>query len=134
MQDHPRNVMDPRYGDIAGALSDYFDGLHHSDTRRLARIFHPEAVYACATEGSLTRLTMREYFPMVDQRPSPASRNEARTDRIVSVEFAGPVTAFVRAECAIGAKQFTDFLTLVCLDGEWRIIAKVFHFDIREAA
>lgn len=126
-------IMDPRYGDIAAALADYFDGLHHSDTRRLARIFHPGATYVCATEGSLTQLSMADYFPIVDQRPSPASRGEVRTDRIVSIEFAGPVTAFVRAECSIGRKHFTDFLTLICLDGEWRIIAKVFHFDIKES-
>lgn len=124
--------MDPRFGDVTAALSDYFDGLYHSDTQRLARIFHPGAVYACATEGSLTRLSMEEYFPIVDQRPSPSSRGEKRNDRVVAIEFAGPVTAFVRAECSIGRKQFTDLLTLVCLDGEWRIIAKIFHFDIRE--
>jgi 4-oxalocrotonate tautomerase len=123
--------MDPRYGDVVAALSDYFDGLHHSDTSRLRRIFHPQAIYACATEGRLTRLAMEDYFPIVDQRPSPASRGELRTDRIVSIEFAGPVTAFVRAECSIGVKHFADLLTLVCLDGEWRIIAKVFHFDIK---
>ncbi|MGE0239985.1 MAG: nuclear transport factor 2 family protein [Parvibaculaceae bacterium] len=133
MDTQPRQVMDPRYGDIAAALSAYFDGLHHSDTERLERIFHPEAIYACATEGKLTRLSMAEYFPIVDRRPSPASRGEPRSDRIISIEFAGPVTAFVRAECTIGAKHFTDLLTLICLDGEWRIIAKVFHFDVREA-
>lgn len=126
------DIMDPRYGDVTAALADYFDGLHHSDTKRLARIFHPGALYACATEGALTRLTMEDYFPIVDQRPSPASRGEMRTDRIVAIEFAGPVTVLVRAECSIDRKQFTDLLSLVCLDGEWRIIAKVFHFDIRE--
>src|SRR5262245_13669395 len=134
MDTRPLQIMDPRYGDIAAALTVYFDGLYHSDTQRLRRIFHPRAIYACATEGTLTRLTMEEYFPVVDQQPSPASRNEARTDRIISIEFAGPVTAFVHTECSIGAKHFTDFLTLVCLDGEWRIIAKVFHFDVKEAA
>lgn len=128
------DIMDPRYGDVIAALADYFDGLHHSDSKRLARIFHPGAIYACATEGALTRLAMDAYFPIVDQRPSPASRGETRTDRIVAIEFAGPVTAFVRAECSIGCKQFTDFLTLVRLDGEWRIIAKVFHFDVKESA
>jgi hypothetical protein len=43
--------------------------------------------------------------------------------------FAGPVTAFVHAKCAIGPKYFTDFLTLIRIDGRWQIIAKVFHYD-----
>jgi hypothetical protein len=52
-------------------------------------------------------------------------------ERRVSIEFAGPVTAFVRAECAIGAKFFTDLLTFVFVDGRWQIISKVFHYDLR---
>lgn len=123
--------MDPRYNDLAAALDLYFDGLYHSDTKRLARVFHPQAIYACATEGTLTYHNMASYFPIVDQRPSPASRNEPRTDRIISLEFAGPVTAFARVECAIGPKAFTDLLTFVKLDGRWQIMAKVFHFDLK---
>ena len=63
--------MDIPYTDIARALQDYFDGLYRSDTRLLARIFHPNA------------------------------------------------------------KRFTDFLTLVRLDGRWRILSKVFHYNCR---
>lgn len=124
--------MDPRYDALTKVLSDYFEGLYRSDTKILARVFHPQALYACATEGKLLRLGMDEYFPVVDKRPSPASRNEQRNDRILSIEFAGPVTAFARVECSIGERFFTDLLTFVFLDGRWQIMAKVFHFDVRK--
>jgi len=124
--------MDPRYDQMTRVLSDYFDGLYHSDTKRLRRVFHPQALYACATEAPLLRLDMEAYFAVVDKRPSPASRNERRRDRILSIEFAGPVTAFARVECAIGEKFFTDLLTFVLIDGRWQIMAKVFHYDLRE--
>lgn len=125
------------YTAVAAVLQTYFDGLYHSDTKRLGEAFHPEARYVCATEaaakgGELLHLSMDEYFPIVDARPAPASRGEARADRIVSIEFAGPVTAFARVNCAIGPKLFTDLLTLVKVDGRWRIISKVFHFDLQE--
>jgi len=115
---------------IERVLQDYFDGLHHSDTARLGRVFHPRALYATASGGGLTALSMDEYFPVVDRRPSPASRGEARADRIVAIEFAGPVTAWARVECQILPKRFVDLLTLVKLDGRWQVIAKVFHFDV----
>jgi 4-oxalocrotonate tautomerase len=121
------------FSEVARVLADYFDGLHYSDTTILRRVFHPAAQYACASDGSLLQLRMEEYFPIVDQRPSPASRGEARTDRIVSIEFAGAVTAFARVECSIAPKVFTDFLTLVKLDGRWQIIAKVFHYKLDPA-
>jgi hypothetical protein len=44
------------------------------------------------------------------------------------------VTALARVECAIGAKRFTDLLNFIRLDGRWRLIAKVFHFDLDETA
>ena len=125
--------MDTPYIEIARVLQEYFDGLYYSDTRRLARVFHPKAIYACATEPELLYRTMDVYFPVVDQRPSPASRNEPRRDEIVSIELAGPSTAFVHARCAIAPKRFTDFLTLVRVDGRWQIMAKIFHYDLQEA-
>jgi hypothetical protein len=120
---------DRRFTDVAQALQPYFDGLYESSTRKLAQIFHPQAIYATATSGELLRLDMEEYFKVVDKRPSPASRNEPRRDAIASIEFAGPVTALVRLHCAIGSRYFTDLLTLVHLDGRWQIIAKVFHYE-----
>ena len=123
--------MDASYAAIVEVLAEYFDGLHHSDSARLSRVFHPQAHYVCPTEDALVHRTMAEYFPSVDARPSPASRGEPRNDRIVSIEFGAPALAFVRAECSIGAKLFTDFLTLIRTDDRWQIISKVFHFDLR---
>lgn len=123
----------PDFAGVTALMVDYFDGLYHSDASRLGQVFHPQAVYACATEGRLTHLTMDAYLPIVAARPSPASRGEGRRDEIVAITFAGPVTALVEARCAIGPKHFTDFLSLVKLDGRWRIIAKTFHFDLMDA-
>ena len=115
---------------IRALLQDYFDGLHFSDAVRLGRVFHASAMYACATSGTLQQLDMAAYLPMVAARPSPASLGQAREDEIASIEMAGPVTALARVHCTIAPKRFTDLLTLVRLDGEWRILAKVFHFDL----
>lgn len=112
---------------VKAALGLYFDGLHYSDTGRLAQVFHREARYVCATEEPLLHLAMPAYFAVVEQRVSPASRGETRHDRIVAMTFAGESTVFVHAECTIGARFFTDFLTLIRTDGRWQIIAKVFH-------
>ncbi|TDB80421.1 nuclear transport factor 2 family protein [Micromonospora sp. KC721] len=116
--------------DIDEVLQEYFDGLYHSDTARLSRVFHPGAVYATATDGSLTRLTMDQYFPVVAARPAPASRGEPRRDGVVAVQLAGPATASAVVTCAIGPKRFTDLLALVYLDGRWQIISKVFHYEL----
>lgn len=119
------------YAQVAEALQDYFDGLYHGDTQRLGRVLHPQAVYATAVPAEPLVLRMDEYLPIVAARPSPASRGEARRDRVLSIGFAGPVTAMATVECSIGPKDYTDLLTLIRADGAWRIIAKVFHYETR---
>jgi hypothetical protein len=118
------------YDEVAELIQDYFDGLYHGDTQRLRRVFHPDALYATASEGDPLILRMNEYFEIVDSRPSPASRGEPRTDQILSIEFAGPVTAVVKLRCSIVPRHFIDLLSLIRVDGRWQIIAKVFHFTV----
>lgn len=132
MGNNKRQIMDTEFVAVTNTLSIYFDGLYNSDTSMLANVFHPQAHYVCATDGAILHLNMDEYFPIVDKRPSPASRGEKRNDRILSVGFAGPVTACARVECSIDTKFFTDFLTLIFVENKWQIISKVFHYDSLE--
>lgn len=122
--------METSFDAIVAVLKNYFDGLYHSDTKILRSVFHPAALYACATDGTLLTLNMAEYFPIVEKRVSPASRGDVRGDRILSIEFAGPVTALARVECSIAPKHFTDLLTLIYVDQRWQIISKVFHYKL----
>lgn len=119
--------IDPRRMAIEQQLAFYFDGLYHSDTQRLRQVFHPQAIYACVVDGQLLHYTMAQYFSIVDQRPSPASRAQVRQDRIVSIEIVGTTAALARVECAITPKQFSDILSFVNVEGRWQIIAKVFE-------
>lgn len=124
----------PDYSGVTAALEIYLDGLYESDTARLRQVFHPDARYVTVSGADYLHLDMPAYFAVVDRRPSPASRGEARHDRIAGIEFAGPDTAFARVQCAIGPKRFTDFLTLIRPEkqpeGAWQIISKVFHYDL----
>jgi hypothetical protein len=115
---------------IHSVLQLYFDGLHHSDTRRLAQVFHPQALYATAVGDQPIVWRMGEYFPVVDARPAPAASGQARTDRVLSIELIGPVTALAKLQCSIGPKHFIDLLTLIHVDGRWQVISKVFHYDV----
>ncbi len=127
-------MADPRYAAVVDVLGTYLDGLYHSDPGRLARALHPAARYVTATDGTLVDLAMDEYLPIVAARPSPAAAGAERRDRILSIEFAGPVTAFARLECAVPPRSFVDLLTLVALDGRWQIISKVFHYEVEAEA
>lgn len=122
--------MHDAFDAVIMVLDDYFTGLYRSDAQILRNVFHPAAIYATATNGTLVLLRMEEYFALVDRRPSPASRGEQRTDRILAIEFAGPVTALARVECSIRPRRFSDLLTLILVHERWQIISKVFHYEL----
>ncbi len=122
--------MKAAFADVEAVLAAYFEGLYQGDTGILRGVFHPDALYACATGGTLLSLRMDAYFALVAQRPSPASRQDPRTDRILAIEFVGPVTALARVQCSILPRHFTDLLTLLRVDGRWQVMAKVFHYEL----
>lgn len=115
---------------VLSVLQSYFDGLYQCDLHTLRTVFHPRAIYVCATEDELTYLTMEEYFPIVARRTPPAASGEHRRDAVETISLAGPKTAFARVRCSIGNRYFTDLLTLILVEERWQIISKVFHYDL----
>ncbi|MOA60677.1 putative lumazine-binding protein [compost metagenome] len=73
---------------------------------------------------------MTEYFSIVASRIAPASKQQSRQDKISSINLINEQLAMVHVECVIHPKYFYDALTFVLEDDKWRIIAKVFHYQI----
>jgi hypothetical protein len=125
-----KQVYGIEYFAIVDLLKRYYDALYRCDTALLASVFHASAQYFTASSGELLHLDMHSYFPIVEQRTSPESTGEPYTFSIDSIEFAGAVTAIARMRSSMLGKDFIDFLALIQLEGEWKIIAKVFHYTI----
>lgn len=121
--------MSGRYTEITALLQRYFEGLYKCDTTILKDVLHPEALYATASEGTLTRHDMEHYMPIVEARTSPASNDEPRIFEIDSISFAGPVTALARVRITMLSKRYDDVLTLLNIDGRWWIMSKIFHVE-----
>lgn len=111
-------------------IQQYFDALYCCDEKLLGQVLHKKALYACIEDDRLLCRDMKTYLPIVSQRISAQSRGENRQDKIVFIDISGPETAFVKANCAIGNRYYTDYLSLLKNDNCWKIISKVFHFDI----
>jgi Putative lumazine-binding len=109
----------------------YLDGLHEGDTQKLAEAFHEVSHLYSLEEGGVSDLPRAEWFSMVASRPSAKSKGLPRTDRIVSIDFSGPETAFVKVECSLHPRYFTDYLTLLKLPEGWRVVSKTFRTERR---
>jgi putative lumazine-binding protein len=109
----------------------YLDGLYEGDTGKLAQAFHEGSHLYSMHEGEVSDLPREKWFEMVKGRPSAKSKSLKRTDRIVSIDVSGPETAFVKLECSIHPRYFTDYLTLLKLADGWRVVSKTFRTDMR---
>ena len=125
--------MSSDVAEIEKVLQVYFDGLYEGDTKKLGAAFHPAShLYSAAPDGKAADMPRADWFKMVEGRPSAKSKGSERRDRIVSIDFSGPQTAFANVECQIPPRYFTDYLTLLKADGRWQVISKSFHTVTKE--
>ena len=110
----------------------YLDGLYEGDTSKLAQAFHEVSHLYSMSDGGVADLPREKWFEFVKGRASPKSKGLKRTDRIVSIDLSGPETAFVKLECSIHPRYFTDYLTLLKLNGGWKVVSKTYRTDVRE--
>jgi hypothetical protein len=117
---------------IEKVVQTYFDGLYEGDTKKLGEAFHEVShLYSTGPDG-VVDLPRSKWFEGVASRPSGKAKGLARRDRIVSIDMSGPETAFVKVECQLPPRYFTDYLLLLKGPSGWKIVSKSFRADVRE--
>jgi hypothetical protein len=122
----------PDQAAVEKATHVYFDGLYESDIEKLASVFHPTSALTFEHDGKLVEWPLAKWLDNVKARPSPKSAGLAREDAILSIDQSGPTTAFVKVKCQIPPRYFTDYLSFVKIDGQWKVAQKVFATEVRK--
>jgi hypothetical protein len=105
---------------IEATLNDYLYGSKEGDVERLRRAFHPSAEIEGMRDGELTSWTAPDY---VDGTTPGQIRDFV--PRILDVDFTGDA-AQGKVECDYGTWKFVDYMQLLKIDGEWKIMNKVY--------
>ena len=125
--------MSSDVAEIEKVLQVYFDGLYEGDTKKLGQAFHPAAhLYSAGPDGKAADLPRADWFKSVESRPSGKAKGSERRDRIVSIDFSGPATAFAKVECQLPPRYFTDYLVAMKLKDGWQIVSKSYRYDLRD--
>jgi len=122
--------MDDR-AEIEMVVRLYLDGLYEGDAAKLAAVFHPTSALAFSDNGAIKVTPQPEWLEAVRNRPSPKSQGLARHDEILMIDIADARTALAKVKCAIPPRFFTDYLSLVKVDGRWQVAQKVFAVETR---
>ena len=111
------------YDAVVATVQRYVDGMRIGSSVEIANAFHSDAIMY-GLHGRNVLRDIKALYDFVDEH-GKAPEIKARVD-ILAIT---PTTAVVRVDMekdAIGL-DYTDFHSLVKLDGKWQIIAKVFH-------
>ena len=124
MSKNIKAVPTAEYNAVIATASQYVEGLRIGSAQGVAQAFHKEAVMYGFTNGELLGGPIKNLFDFVEKNGA-APEISTRLDVLAIT----PTTAVVRVDMetdAIGA-DYNDYLTLIKIDGVWKVIAKVYH-------
>ncbi|KJZ64529.1 nuclear transport factor 2 family protein [Pseudomonas fluorescens] len=124
MSKNVKAVSTAEYNSVIATANQYVEGLRAGSAEDVAQAFHKDAVMYGFTNGELLGGPIKNLFDFV-QKNGSAPQITTRLDVLAIT----PTTAVVRVDMeqdAIGA-DYNDYLTLIKIDGAWKVIAKVYH-------
>lgn len=109
---------------VTAAVERYFQGHATGDGELWRQAFHPEAKLFWVKGGALQQKTAADFAAGAPGKP--AADEARRVRRILSLDTAGDA-AMVKVELVYPEVTFIDYLSLLKIDGQWRIVNKIFH-------
>lgn len=109
---------------VRAAIEHYFQGHATGQGEHFRKVFHTDSKLFFIRDGKLTQWTAEEYISRASGKPAPDEARRKR--RIDSVDVAGDA-AFVKLTLDYPTVVFTDYMSMLKIDGQWKIVNKTFH-------
>jgi hypothetical protein len=101
----------------------YYDGMTEGDETKLARAFHPRACIVGNNQGQLEWQTFDDFVAECKEAAGDAGTYAWRID---GLSFQGD-TALVRIGGQFAGEWYSDDLSMLRIDGAWRIVHKTWY-------
>lgn len=113
---------------IEALINDYFQALHSKDVAKIEQLFWNHASITGYYEGEFVHSKLHDYLSILKRMSAPNMIGEDFDMEVVSIELKGNMAA-VKTRYLFQALEYVDFLTLLNINGEWKIIQKTFYHD-----
>jgi hypothetical protein len=111
---------------VRTALGYYLEGHATGQGSAFAKVFHPESKLFFNRDGKFSQVTSAEYIARAPGKP--ADDEAQRRRRIDFVDVTGDA-AVAKLTLEYPGVTLTDYMSLIKVDGEWRIVNKIFHAE-----
>lgn len=112
------------YEDVLAAMEGYVNGLKTGNVAQLKNTFHQDAIMYGHLGDDLSQGSIDNLYTYVEKFGAAPN---IKTN--LTVLHKTPTTAIVRIEMEHDAadEDFTDYHSLIKINGEWKVVAKLFH-------
>ncbi len=109
---------------IRKTVQSYFDGIMQYDVEVLRKAFHPDARLMASLPGGRVYDAPFQKWVRFTERTAPDPTGYKNS--IASIDVAGNA-AVVKTVLDWPHIYYVDYLSLLKIDGEWRIVNKIWH-------
>ena len=112
------------YEDVLSAMEGYVQGLKTGNVAELKKTFHQNAIMYGHLGNDLSQGSIDNLYTYVEKFGAAPN---IKTN--LTVLHKTPTTAIVRIEMEHDAadEDFTDYHSLIKINGEWKVVSKLFH-------
>lgn len=111
--------------EISKVINNYFKGLYEGDIELLKECFSTDAYLHGDINNDEYVKSISEFLDGIAQRKSPKDSNEINKMKILNIETINSV-AIAKVHVPMLGYNYYDFLSLSVLNGEWKIVDKIF--------
>ena len=119
----PTSAQDKDEAGVRKAIEYYFQGHATGNGENHKKAFHPEAKLFWIRDGQFTQRTSAEYI--AGSSGKPAADEAQRKRSIEMIDITGNA-AVAKVVLDYPDRKFTDYMSLLKIDGEWKIVNKTF--------
>lgn len=111
--------------EIENLIANYFMGIFNGDRAKLEACFNENVnIYGDIRKIEYSK-NIKEYLDGVQNRQSPKDLDESFQMKIIGIDIMGSI-AMVKLHVPMLGYNYYDYLSLVKIDRNWKIVNKIF--------
>lgn len=122
----PAGEKHPEDAAIRAAIEHYFRGHATGDGTHFRKVFHPESKLFWIRDGAFAQRTSDEYI--AGAKGTPPADEAQRKRSIEWIDVSGNA-AVAKVILDYPQTRFVDYMSMLKIDGEWKIVNKTFQAD-----
>ena len=121
----PTKMSEDEQG-IRQAVQYYFDGGRNADSATMGKGFEQAVAHMIyVRDNKINDVPIPDFLARIHNQRTPEFKPDSNQRRVVSVDFAG-TSGIAKLETMTPQFIVVDYMSLVKVDGRWKIVNKIF--------